>query len=592
MMQQHDRAGSYRSSSSSSSNNAQSSSGCLNPVLALSLIIFLWVVLLSLYHTDLKRDPFLTADISHLFRPFHPFSQTQRTLKTASSSSHCINSGSSSTQNAIVPIAALTSPSSIDELSSPLDAFADTPYLKPTPEALALLPSRCGNWMKRYAALHAHIASGAWFIEQINATGTLSIAPPMMIYWVNVKERLGGISDRWPVLSTAMVLAVLTDRAIFIDWEGYEAAYYHPNLPYLHNTTWRHIYGQYQWYREHASEVYTAIQYNREQQQHNSTFVPIPLPSPPPIDIETKIDKSEYFITGFHETEGIVSPKGSTRLHEFKGGIPVLRGVFPSHKAVIIAEQTFWAKGLIRRFYENEEVTRALHELGLREALCHGCMINFVLHINEEVMSMFAPYALQLRQLHQLTVGVQIRMGDSHMTGGAGMTERQRADTAWQRDNEKLLRHGMTFMGCGEQLIDIHRISDDQPTLFFLVSDHVGLRGMLQERYGQRLLVIPTSDRFSIGHTDIGDPSLYNTTISTLKRDRAADYLRVAAGEQWILAYNDFLVIEHEGSGFGRSAAFRSLQVGNTWKGRGGPRCDGDKGALTVVDWDLFGHRY
>ena len=69
-------------------------------------------------------------------------------------------------------------------------------------------------------------------------------------------------------------------------------------------------------------------------------------------------------------------------------------------------------------------------------------------------------------------------------------------------------------------------------------------------------------------------------------------YLQVAAGEQWLLAWCDYLVIDHMASGFGRSAALRSLRVGRAWDGRAHHRCDGDSGYLTVTEWEQIGHKY
>ena len=449
------------------------------------------------------------------------------------------------------------------------------------------LPSRCGTWMGDYAAFHASVASGRYFVEQLNTTGAVTMLP-LLVYRVDPKARLGGISDRWPPLSMAMLVALLTRRAIFIDWPGYDAAYTHIHLPYLVNTTWLEVYSQWQWYKANADAVKAALASNT------------PLPTPPVYDPAQPpaISPDDTLDTGTHDNgltfpRSPLVPNGYVTIEKLTS-LADIRGYYqPDSKPVVYATQAFWSKGLITKFYVAGGMRDVLLGMGLRENVCHGCMINFLLSINARVMAMFAPYALQLRVRGVQTVGMQIRMGDASMTGLEGLSEKNKADLAWQQDDTRLLQHVHRWTDCAEQLLAVHATRANESTQLFLVSDNTRVRTLLQQEFGSRLLVVPTgSDEFPIGHTDTGDPKLFNASRSSLQLDRAGSYLRVAAGEQWILAYNDWLVIEHEGSGFGRSASFRSVKVGHTWNGRGRYRCDGETGVLTVKDFDIFGHRY
>ena len=546
-------------------NNA---SAYLKPIIALIVLAAILLLCIALI-TLLQKDP--AASLQSMLPAF----ATSNPTDADAAASPCDTAAVSSVLPPLPDIAV-----------DPALAFAPHPALKPTPERLATLPSRCGNWMVDYGSFHASVSSGRYFVEQLNATGTVPVLP-LLVYRVDPKARLGGISDRWPPLSMAMLVALLTRRAIFIDWPGYDAAYTHVHLPYLVNTTWLEVYGKWQWYRANADAVKTAL----------TSGSPLPTPpvydpaNPPTVPVDDTLD------TGTHDNgltfpHSQLVPDGYIVIEKLTS-LDEIRRYYQPSKPVVYATQAFWSKGLIRKFYVPGGMRDVMHGLGLRENVCHGCMINFLLSINRAVMRMFAPFALQLRASDVMTVGMQIRMGDASMTGLEGLSEKNKADLAWQQDDTRLLQHAHRWTDCAQQLLAVHATHANQSTRLFLVSDNTRVRSLLQQEFGDRLLVVPTgSSEFPIGHTDTGDPKLFNASRSTLQLERAGQYLRVAAGEQWILAYNDWLVIEHEGSGFGRSASFRSVKAGHTWNGRGRYRCDGEEGVLTVKDFDSFGHRY
>ena len=260
---------------------------------------------------------------------------------------------------------------------------------------------------------------------------------------------------------------------------------------------------------------------------------------------------------------------------------------------MVFVTSAFGGKGLTHYFYQSEALRRELEARGLRQALCHGCMINLVLGLSEEVKGRFAPFAARLRSPDVLTVGIQMRMGDAAMTGDSALSAQHKADIAWQNDDGRLLQHANSFLQCAQQLVDLHSTRPQQRVLYFVVSDSARLRGLLTRHLSANLslLIIPSDGEFRVGHTDSGDKSLYHQA-SALRKEEVSRYLQVAAGEQWLLAWCDYLVIDHTASGFGRSAALRSLRVGRAWDGRQHRRCDGDTGALTVKEWELIGHKY
>ena len=471
-------------------------------------------------------------------------------------------------------------PTLADVQRDPAQAFLPHPALKPTPEYLATLPSRCGHWMPGYIAFHASVASGRYFLDGLNRTGEVPVAP-LAVYRVNPEERLGGISDRWPPLSTALLVSVLVQRALFIDWPGYEAAYTHVHLPYLTNTTWRDVYAMWQWYGLNKDAVLSALRAGR------------PPPRPPRLSsVNVTVAAADLLDTGTHDL-GLTREHGEATITiEEVQSSQALREAYHPERAVVYMTQAFWSKGLLTKFFASP-LREELWAMGLRLATCHGCMINLLMAVNRRVMDLFAPYALRLRQLDQLTVGLQIRMGDAAMTGKAGLTEQHQADLRWQDDDATLLRYLHMWTQCAQQLLDLHADAVNQTHLLFLVSDSAKARGLLMQEIGAPLLTVVPEGELALGHTDTGDPLLFNGTKTALDKNRAGDYLRMAAGEQWLLAYCDFLVIEHLGSGFGRSASFRSIKVGHTWNARQrGQRCDDDHGQLTVSDFDSFGHRY
>ena len=462
--------------------------------------------------------------------------------------------------------------------------YRPSPLLKPLPEHRALLPSVCGGWLSSYQQLHASISSTAYFTSHFLQHHSFPV-PQLLVFYIDTRSTTGGISDRWPILSTAFLIALLTKRAIYFDWPNHDAAYSHPNLPHMHNTTWRTVYSRWRWYEERL-ELFNTL-------QSNGTAVML-WPEPPANVAETVVlDEAAHLLHGkTHDVALLFEGEPKAHVVSELAGVEALQALYPANRPVVYVQAAYGGKGLTHYFYDNSNIRAALERLGLRRELAHGCAVNVLLGLNEEVERIFEPLARRLVEPHTLTVGIQIRMGDVSMIGQAGLTDKQKADVAWMSNDEALLRHGGMFMRCAQQLADMHRTSPTQPVVYFIVSDHVHLRTLLAGRYNDTL-VIPTTEPFVVGHTDTGDRSLYSAN-SKLQPNAANRYLQVAAGEQWLLGWTDYMVIDQAGGGFGRSAALRSLRLGRAWDGKmsNRQRCDGDTGFLTTKDWVALGHKY
>ena len=462
--------------------------------------------------------------------------------------------------------------------------YRSSPLLKPLPEHRALLPSVCGNWILPYQQLHASMSSLAFFTSHFQQHQSFPV-PQLLVFYIDTRSTTGGISDRWPILSTAFLIALLTDRAIYFEWPGHEAAYSHRNLPHMHNTTWRTVYGRWRWYEERV-DMFKALQANGTAVQQ--------WPEPPSTIGETAVlDEAAHLLHGkTHDVALLFEGDAKAYIVTELANVDALRALYPATRPVVYIQAAYGGKGLTHYLYENNNIRPALEELGLRRELAHGCAMNLLLGLNEEVERIFEPLAWPLVDPQTLTVGIQIRMGDVSMIGQDGMNEKQKADVAWMSDDGALLRHGGMFMRCAQQLADMHRTSPSQPVVYFIVSDNVHLKSLLAADYNDTL-VIPTTATFVVGHTDTGDRSIYSDK-SKLQPDAANRYLQVAAGEQWLLGWTDYMVIDQAGGGFGRSAALRSLRVGRAWDGKksGRQRCDGDTGFLTTKDWVSLGHKY
>ena len=447
-----------------------------------------------------------------------------------------------------------------------------------------MMASLCGSWLAPYQRLHASMSSTAYFTEHFAQHQSFPV-PALLVFYIDTRSTTGGISDRWPILSTAFLVALLTNRAIYFEWPGHEAAYSHPNLPSLHNTTWRTVYARWRWYEQRV-DTFKAL-------HANGTAVE-QWPQPPSDVAEAfPLDEAAHLLHGkTHDVALLFEGDPVAHVVTELASVDALRALYPPAKPVVYIQAAYGGKGLTHYFYDNNNIRPALEQLGLRRELAHGCAMNLLLGLSAEVERIFEPLAWRLADADTLTVGVQIRMGDVSMVGQAALSDKQKADVAWMADDGALLRHGGMFMRCAQQLADMHRAYPSQPVLFFIVSDHVHLKALLAGAYNDTL-VIPTTEPFVVGHTDTGDRTLYAAN-SKLQTNAANRYLQVAAGEQWLLAWTDYMVIDQAGGGFGRSAALRSLRVGRAWDGKqtNRLRCDADSGFLSTQDWVKLGHKY
>ena len=130
-------------------------------------------------------------------------------------------------------------------------------------------------------------------------------------------------------------MSVLTQRALFIDWPGYEEAYTHTHLPYLTNTTWREAYHNWRWYQHHIDEVKAALAAHRTP------------PSPPRVaqPWNVTVPMSDVLDSGTHDNGLTFEGGQATIVIEQLKSAHELHLLFHPEKPVVWMTQEFWSKG-------------------------------------------------------------------------------------------------------------------------------------------------------------------------------------------------------------------------------------------------------
>jgi hypothetical protein len=208
--------------------------------------------------------------------------------------------------------------------------------------------------------------------------------------------------------------------------------------------------------------------------------------------------------------------------------------------------------------------------------------MNFILRPNKQVMDSFAHITNILLDPSVVTIGLQIRGGDAVMKGEKTSDALSRVKENWR------------FFQCAEALSDVLITRPNQTVKWYLIGDDALLREGAKKIYGDRIITMLQGESgMRIGHTDPNDRRIYNSKSEQfMPKNLASTYLQMAAGEQWLLAYCDRLVIDQYRSGFGRSAALRSMRVGHAWDGRYRGSCKEEVGFLTTNHWAQIGHFY
>lgn len=207
-------------------------------------------------------------------------------------------------------------------------------------------------------------------------------------------------------------------------------------------------------------------------------------------------------------------------------------------------------RGKTIRIFENVHYKEKLAAMGLSSYTAFGCLIHYLFTPRPEI---FIPVLPQLRALvnysspHNsgstgtqvwpaLRIGIHIRTGDRHLM-------------SYDHAAPGLASFHHHF-DCATQIETFARASPTQPVVWYLLTDSPQLRKEAVEKYGDKVLTSLTS---RIEHS-AKEPSVctHDCTVSHAG-------FQTAAAEWYLLGLCEYFVIS-EWSGFGRSAAFRSLR--------------------------------
>ncbi len=186
-------------------------------------------------------------------------------------------------------------------------------------------------------------------------------------------------------------------------------------------------------------------------------------------------------------------------------------------------------RGRTVRLFEQPTFRQALKSTGLSAETAFGCFVNYLLKpISEDFKHLHTQTSLTSNP-GVIKIGVQIRVGDAFMHKSPALQDFQ------------------VFFSCAEQIEQF--LSHRGNVLWVLASDSQQLRRSAVAQYGGKVV---TADII---------PEHSSKESSVCERDCqvSLDGFRTAAGKWWLLGTCNFYVISAN-SGFGRTAAFRSLQ--------------------------------
>ena len=161
----------------------------------------------------------------------------------------------------------------------------------------------------------------------------------------------------------------------------------------------------------------------------------------------------------------------------------------------------------------------------MRPSDAYGCALHYLFQPSAEMKSYIAS-EFRVMSSDWLTVGIQIRLGDSRFDG--------------EDSPRELLPSVMHFFDCAQYLIDTHR-QPQQKAIMFLISDSLSVRQEAMHAFGDQLV------------TKLDQPG------HVAREGSPRQAMIQAAGEHWLFGMADFHVISAFGS-FGRSGALRSRQ--------------------------------
>lgn len=206
-------------------------------------------------------------------------------------------------------------------------------------------------------------------------------------------------------------------------------------------------------------------------------------------------------------------------------------------------------RGKTIRIFENDHYKQKLASMGLLPYTAFGCMVHYLFTPRPEI---FVPVLPQLHSLihhsyprsvasgndkvASLRIGIHIRTGDKHLM-------------SYDHAAPGIASFHHHF-DCATQIETFARVSPDQPVVWYLLTDSPQLRKEAVEKYGDKILTSLTS---RIEH------SAKEASVCTHDCQVSNTGFQTAAAEWYLFGLCEYFVIS-EWSGYGRSAAFRSLR--------------------------------
>ena len=361
--------------------------------------------------------------------------------------------------------------------SCPDNATAASPW----PEE-ARTADVCGStWQDAYAALHA---------SQLELD-----SPRLLVFDVTGN---GGIADRLTGLMTVLLIAILTDRALAIDWPAHETAL---RIPRLDNTR--------------ALSLARAAQLRDVRQMH--------------------------WLNG-----------NRVQLRNLTEAAPSLDELWPERVLVLRTNRGF-TQGLLTSARHAAAVSA--HGLSPSNAQ-FGCLFNFLLRPTAEALAAIRPQRAALQAAHaagEVTVGVHVRTGDSSFT-----TEKAAASAVAgnARGAELYASHRFIY----DYALELaRRIAEERggarASRLLLLGDSPTLRRHAAAQIGEAFILSAAEQAGgSAGSSEGG-----GVVVGHVARQQDARTLQGAVAEHWLYSAADAFVYSSH-SGFPRTAAARALR--------------------------------
>ena len=188
--------------------------------------------------------------------------------------------------------------------------------------------------------------------------------------------------------------------------------------------------------------------------------------------------------------------------------------------------------GIIAALFDNPYYRQYFVSMDFHPEDAFRCAVNFLFKPTNAVQEHFKHEFGRLGADH-FSIGIQLRLGDSYLTGAA---ERKNFE---QRHAAPELHNVQHFFDCAEQIEQSFDINGQEP-VWYLVSDSLEIRQRASEAYGEKIMTHLTQP----GHVWATDGQTQHAAMIQ------------AAGENWLFGMTDYQIVSSI-SGFGKTGAMR-----------------------------------